>query len=110
MPGADCARMQQTGATTVVGVHQKRAGWYKSQAGPLAPQSERAPSCWLLLGVRRQGPTELVADPTMISPVVVSVSGRQPKIVQPPPVTLCSTTWIMFTVMPLLVTPSPVGI
>src|SRR5712691_5479431 len=51
--------------------------------------------------------TELVADPTMISPVVVNTPGRQPKIVQPPPVRVCSTTWIMLTVMPLDVTPSP---
>jgi len=52
--------------------------------------------------------TELVAEPTMISPVVVSTPGRQPNNPQPPPETVCSTTWIMFTVMPLDVTPSPV--
>src|ERR1051325_8849690 len=47
-----------------------------------------------------QLPTELVAEPTMISPVVIAV----------PPVMLCRYTWIMFPVRPLLVTPSPEGI
>src|SRR5438552_5768459 len=54
--------------------------------------------------------TELAADPTTISPVVVGTPGRQPNSVQVPPVRVWSTTWIMFTVMPLDVTPSPVGI
>ena len=46
----------------------------------------------------------------MISPVVVSTLGRQPNSPHPPPETVCSTTWIMLTVMPLDVTPSPEGI
>ena len=45
--------------------------------------------------------TELVAEPTTISPVVDA---------PPSGSTLCRYTWIMFTVSPLLVTPSPVGL
>src|SRR4029077_7586983 len=54
--------------------------------------------------------TVLLADPTMISPVFVTVPGRQPRGVQAPPITLSKYTWIMFTVRPLLDTPSPGGI
>ena len=43
-------------------------------------------------------PTRLAAEPTMISPVCAPVSAS------------CNTTWIRFTVMPELVTPSPLGI
>ena len=45
-----------------------------------------------------QDPTALVADPTTISPVVSPVTA------------FCSTTWIMLTLMPLVVTPLPVGV
>src|SRR2546426_5588619 len=44
---------------------------------------------------RRQNPTALLAEPTMISPVFAPVRA------------FCSTTGIMFTVMPLEVTPLP---
>jgi hypothetical protein len=54
--------------------------------------------------------TELVADPTTTSPVVVSTPGTQPNSPHPPPDSVCNTTWIMFTVMPLVVTPSPVRV
>src|SRR2546430_1498986 len=61
---------------------------------------------------RRHGPTELVADPTMISPVVCNVPPRVWPVIgfRMPPTKLCRYTWIMFTVRPLLVTPSPVEI
>jgi len=54
---------------------------------------DRAPSTEL----RRYRVTPLVAEPTITSPVLA-------------PSRFVSTTWIMFTVMPLVVTPSPVGI
>src|SRR6266566_1627053 len=55
---------------------------------------------------RRHGPTELVADPTMISPVVCNVPPRIWPVIgfRMPPTKLCRYTWIMFTVRPLLVT------
>src|SRR4029077_21228581 len=54
--------------------------------------------------------TVLLAEPTMISPVFVTGPGRQPRGVQAPPITLSKYMWIMFTVRPLLDTPSPEGI
>jgi UDP-N-acetylglucosamine 2-epimerase (non-hydrolysing) len=59
-------------------------------ARPGTPGPE--PSSPALRGSLRQEPTELFAEPTMISPVVVSVPGRQPRMVQPPPVKLCRYT------------------
>ena len=58
--------------------------------------------CTILLPFRNfiahQNATALVADPTTISPVVNPVRAFR------------STTWIMLTLMPLVVTPLPVGV
>src|SRR6266511_93670 len=107
-PGSSVAAAQQIDAARLHVTHKKRAG-RGHHRGPPAPPSERAKStdgklrrptpplcpalCDRLLGPEPpHGPTELVADPTMISPVFVSVPGRQPRIVHPPPVRLCRYT------------------
>src|SRR6266498_2690885 len=99
------------GATTGAPRLRRARGQNPRMVNSVGPLPAYVLPCDRLLGPEPpHGPTELVADPTMISPVFVSVPGRQPRIVHPPPVRLCRYTGIMFTVRPLLVTPSPEGI
>jgi len=107
----------RSGAT--IGAPPLRAAkqWNAIRDGQLGGPRPSRPLCPAAGPRTAQGPptcpsycTELVADPTMISPVVVSTLGRHPNSPQPPPETVRSNTWIMLTVMPLDVTPSPEGI
>src|SRR6266540_6370691 len=106
-PASSVAPAQQIDAARLHTMHRKRAG-RGHHRGPPAPPSETRihddqlsrPTPRLCSALRQttvepeppHGPTELVADPTMISPVSVSVPGRQPRTVHPPPVRLCRYT------------------
>jgi len=89
----------RSGAT--IGAPPLRAAkrWNAIRDGQLSGPRSPRPLCPAVGPRTAQGPptcatycTELVADPTMISPVVVSTPGRQPNSPHPPPVRLCRYT------------------
>src|SRR5205809_5505265 len=97
------AHAQQIDAARLHVTHKKRAGRGPPPGPPSSAEREGKIHGWSTLSAHSppmfcpatvlgpappHGATELVADPTMISPVFVSTPGRQPSIVQPPTETL----------------------